>query len=203
MGYTTDFVGRFKFDRPLAPEHLAYLLKFNRTRRMKRDEGMTAIRPDPVRAAAGLPVGSEGGYFVGEGGYAGQCDPQFPSVEEKLRIGIVSYNDEPSDQPGLWCQWTPNEAGTAIEWDGGEKFTRYIAWLNYIIEHFLRPWGYTLNGEIHWQGEDPEDRGTIYVVGNHVTSGELAPVHQLAIAACDDWEHFDRSEIDRSYEEDY
>ena len=203
MGYTTDFVGRFKFDKPLAPEHLAYLLKFNRTRRMKRDEGMTATRPDPIREATGLPVGFEGEYFVGEGGFAGQCEDDIPYDQRKQVCGITDYNKAPADQPGLWCQWVPNEEGTALQHDDGEKFYDYVEWLNYIIENFVRPWGYTLNGEVHWQGEDSEDRGTIYVVGNHVTSGELAPVQQLAIAACDDWEHFDRSEIDRSYEEDY
>jgi hypothetical protein len=57
MSYTTAFDGAFAINRPLRPEHKAYLLKFAETRRMKRDAAVAARLPDPVRAAAGLPVG--------------------------------------------------------------------------------------------------------------------------------------------------
>jgi hypothetical protein len=33
---------------------------------------------------------------------------------------------------------------------------------------FLAPWGYVLNGEVEWQGEDEEDTGKILVVDNSV-----------------------------------
>mgnify|MGYP000691612867 CR=1 FL=1 len=60
MGYTTDFEGTFALDRPLSPEHAAYLRAFSHTRRMARSalaEDMT----DDVRSAAGLPIGEESG----------------------------------------------------------------------------------------------------------------------------------------------
>lgn len=60
--------------------------------------------------------------------------------------------------------------GGTVEWDGGEKFYDYVDWLWYIIEHFLKPWGYTVNGEVRWCGEDDEDRGTIVVVDNEVST---------------------------------
>jgi hypothetical protein len=148
----------------LRPEHAAYLKLFNETRRMKRDAAVAARLPDPVREAVGLPVGSEGGYFVGAGGHAGQDRDE----------SVLDYNEPPAGQPGLWCQWTPSEDRTAIVWDGGEKFYSYGEWLEYLIEHFLGPWGYVLNGEMRWLGEADEDRGTIRVADN-VVSLEAEP----------------------------
>lgn len=59
MGYTTTFKGKFDLDRPLAPEHKAYLDAFAGTRRMKRESAKTEQRPDIVRVFAGLPVGHQ------------------------------------------------------------------------------------------------------------------------------------------------
>jgi hypothetical protein len=158
MGYTTDFYGEFNLDKPLKPEHAAYLKKFAETRRMCRDAAVASSFPDPIRVAAGLPIGTDGGYFVGGSGDFGQ------SVD----ASIVSYNNPPAGQPGLWCQWVPNEDGTAIVWDDGEKFYEYTAWLEYLIEHFLEPWGYVLNGEVEWQGEERGDIGLLVVKDNAV-----------------------------------
>ena len=36
-----------------------------------------------------------------------------------------------------------------------------MEWLQYIINNFIEPWGYVLNGEVNWQGERAEDIGTI------------------------------------------
>ena len=164
MGYTTDFSGEFNLNKPLAPAHKAYLELFANTRRMKRDAYTTEDRPDPVRLAAGLPIGLDGGYFVGEGGHAGQGDMN----ADYGKIGIVAYNYPPCGQPGLWCQWAPNDDGSAIAWDGGEKFYNYVEWIEYLIQHFLKPWGYVLNGEVEWIGEDANDRGMIVIEDNVV-----------------------------------
>ena len=158
MGYTTDFSGEFWCDPPLSAKHREYLEKFNETRRMKRNP--SALPNDPVRAAVGLPEGPEGAYFVGGGGSYGQDRDD----------SILDYNDPPSGQPGLWCQWTPSKSGEAIHWDGGEKFYNYVEWIEYLVEHFLKPWGYTLEGSVQWVGEDPTDVGTISIVDNVVTS---------------------------------
>jgi hypothetical protein len=155
MGYTTDFHGQFDLDKPLTPEHAAYLRKFAQTRHVKRDAAKTELQDDPIRKAVGLPVGPEGAYFVGVGAYY-----------EGSGSDIVDHNREPESQPGLWCQWVPKESNDAIVWDGGEKFYEYVAWLEYIIEHFLKPWGYVLNGSVEWQGESFDDRGLIVVNDN-------------------------------------
>lgn len=160
MGYTTKFEGCFTLDKPLAPEHAAYLKAFNATRRMKRDQFKAAELPDPIRDAAGLPLGKDAGYFVGGGGHYGQ----------DRDASVIDYNDKPEGQPGLWCQWTPSEDGAAIEWDQGEKFYYYGEWLAYIVEHFLKLWGYDLSGSVTWQGAEAGDVGTLSVKDGRVHS---------------------------------
>lgn len=158
MGYTTDFNGEFELNKPLAENHAAYLSKFAETRRMKRSAIAASRLPDTVREAVGLSVGDDGEYFVGGVGYAGQDND----------VSVIDHNSPPNHQPGLWCQWVPNDDGSAIVWDGGEKFYAYVEWLEYLIKNFLAPWGYVLNGEVEWIGEDSNDRGKIVVKNNTV-----------------------------------
>lgn len=160
MGYTTDFEGKFSVTPTLKPEHLAYLTRFCETRRVKRDAALTQKRPDPVREAVKLPIGDEGGYFVGAIGAAGQ---------EKETNDVIDYNRPPHFQPELWCCWTPNDDGTAIAWDCSEKFYSYVEWILYLIVNFLLPWGYELDGTVEWQGEKPDDIGRIVIVKNKVS----------------------------------
>lgn len=160
MGYTTEFEGQFALDKPLKPEHSAYLHQFSETRRMKRDPKIAATFPDPIREAAKLPIGIDGGYFVGGKGTAGQDEDK----------SVLNYNYSSKDQPGLWCQWVPASNDKGIEWDGGEKFYDYEEWLIYLIDNFLQPWGYILNGKVKWRGEDFSDMGTITVKNNKVTT---------------------------------
>jgi hypothetical protein len=162
MGYTTTFEGSFKLNKPLTTSQIAYLKRFAGTRRMKRNADMTRKRPDPARLRVKLPVGVEGEYFVGEGGFAGQQESP----------DILEYNDPPCTQPGLWCKWEPTPDGKEIEWNGAEKFYDYIEWLEYIIDHFLKPWNRTLSGKVRWQGEDGSDRGVIKVTNNKVQAVE-------------------------------
>lgn len=150
MGYSTNFFGRFDLDKPLEHKHLKYLEQFAATRRMYRNSDIAEGYEDPIRHAVGLPIGEEGEYYVGAERYS--CD------RDK---SVMDLNKPPSNQPGLWCQWTPSKDGLHIEWDGGEKFYHYVEWLDYLIEHFLKPWGYSLSGKVNYQGEDPKDKGTL------------------------------------------
>lgn len=152
VGYSTDFSGGFNIDKPLAPEHKAYLEAFADIRHMQRDAGKTAALPDPIREAVGLQVGIQGAYYVGDND----------------SLYIFDNNKPPHGVPELFCQWIPNEDGTAIVWDGGEKFYGYVPWIEYLIKNFLAPWGYTLNGQVEWSGEEPGDSGVIYIKDNKV-----------------------------------
>jgi len=157
MGYTTEFEGRFYFLTPLSPARTRYLQQFSQTRRMKRDPEKASQLPDPSREAVGLPIGAEGGYYVGG-------LERWPSDESS---DVLNYNEPPHGQPGLWCGWT-TEDGSAIVWNGVEKFYYYVKWLRYLIEHFVEPWGCSINGEVTWQGEDRDDLGRIVVGANKV-----------------------------------
>lgn len=112
----------------------------------------------------------KGPYFVDGTGFAGQGHDD----------DINDFNRPPFGQPGLWCQWTPTEDGTALEWDGGEKFYSADAWMAYVIDHFLKPGArakselpflqanHVCNGVIEAQGEDRDDEWQLHVENNKV-----------------------------------
>lgn len=85
------------------------------------------------------------------------------------------------DHPLFDSQWRPTANGRGVEWNGHEKFYRYVEWLQYLIVHFFVRWGYQLSGTVTWQGETPSDRGQIIVVNNEVVQPEQAEA-LLAIA---------------------
>ena len=160
MGYTTSFNGKFSVSPPLKTEQAAYIDKFSMTRRVKRDSAIAGRKPDPIREAAGLPVGRCGAYFVGAAGFMGQDSDN----------SVIDSNSPPEKQPSLWCQWVTADNGSAVEWDGGEKFYGYVEWIQYLIQHFFAPWGSVLNGEVQWRGEDRADRGKIIITNNVVAT---------------------------------
>lgn len=156
MGYTTDFSGQIAIEPPLSAEEIAYLQKFNRTRRMNTTKGP---------------------YYVERGGDFGQSHD----------ADVIDYNHPPEGQPGLWCNWTPTDDGTAIEWDGGEKFYDSPEWMQYLIDHFIGhapiagpqlPFlkTHTLNGRIEAVGEDPDDRWVLIVEDNVVKVADALPL---------------------------
>lgn len=156
MGYSTDFEGKFTIDKNLDDKTYNFLCKLAETRRMKRD---ICLLPSTGFEKYGFDSwGEEGEFYVDAGGLAGQN-------REK---SILEYNQAPQTQPGLWCQWVPNNDRVTIEWDGNEKFYNYLEWLEYIIEKVLEPRGYKLNGLVSWQGEEASDFGQIKVKNNEI-----------------------------------
>ena len=143
MGYTTDFEGSFKLNKKLDKKTHDFLNKLGNTRRMARN----------VKG-----YGIEGEFYVdGESDFGQDSDKN-----------IMDYNRPPDTQPGLWCHWVPSEDGKSIEWDGGEKFYEYVAWIEYIIDKVLGPKGYTLTGTVEWTGENRDDLGKIVIKKNKV-----------------------------------
>ena len=176
MGYTTEFAGYFQVDPVLSEEHASYLLKFADTRRMTRNPALLTNMPDSTREVVGLPLGEDGAYFTGGDGPFGQA----------LDASVVDANRPPAGQPGLWCKWAPSDDRSAIEWDGSEKFSNYVPWLEYLMEHFLKPWGYRVNGTCYWQGEDFFDRGVITIVAGSVFSHKNSkPIEESYILSGD------------------
>lgn len=163
VGYYTSFSGVFRTDKPMDIDHRLYLKAFSEKRRMWRDALQTAKRPDLLREKVGLPVGIQGGYFVGSPDVCGQENSP----------DVVESNSPPAGQPGLWCPWTPDdEDPCVVRWDESEKPYDYVEWLEYMIQHFLSPWGYVLNGTVVWDGEEQGDTGAIVVKDNAVTTVE-------------------------------
>jgi len=123
---------------------------------------------------------TRGPYFVDGSGPFGQGRDD----------DIQNFNQPPAGQPGLWCQWEPTEDGTAIQWNGEEKFYDSADWMTYIIDTFLKPgavlaselaspepdrhypeefrhftFDHELNGVIDARGEDDDDQWQLLVTG--------------------------------------
>jgi len=128
---------------------------------------------------------TRGPYFVDGSGPFGQGRDD----------DIQNFNQPPTGQPGLWCQWEPTEDGTAIRWNGEEKFYDSADWMTYVIDTFLKPgavlaselaspepghhypeefrhftFDHELNGVIDARGEDDDDQWQLVVTRNTVTS---------------------------------
>lgn len=87
--------------------------------------------------------------------------------EELVEFSTDRHDDDGS--PGIWCDWGPNDNGTAVGWNGAEKTYNSPEWLQFLIRRFLAPKGYVLNGEVTWQGEEQGDIGKICIAKNVLT----------------------------------
>lgn len=166
MGYTTEFSGQVNIEPPLNEHEISFLNDLSSTRRMKRTKGPLFVR--------------------GSGSFGQGRDDDV--LDHNRANGESSYIGEPAEeengQPGLWCQWVPTDDGTTLEWDGGEKFYHAAEWMKYIVtnllsgesakvyvgkhrgederlEHFT--FDHVVNGTIHAQGEDTDDRWILVV----------------------------------------
>lgn len=108
-------------------------------------------------------------------------------VGEERGSDVIDQNSPPDGQPGLWCHWIPNEDGTALVWDGGEKFYHATEWMQYLLDHFLGPnakavgkvkgitGGHTLTGIIEASGEERGDIWHIVVTNGRVEEIQGTP----------------------------
>lgn len=151
MGYNTDFYGFWRLTPSLSLAQTDYLQKFARTRRVKRDPD--AIENNRRLATIGLNLGVDAEYFI--------------DVEDEEK-SIIDLNLPPGSQPSLWCKWRVNDRGDHLEHTGGEKFDRYVEWLDYLVEHFFSPWGIKINGLVRYEGDILLDTGTIEIIDNRI-----------------------------------
>jgi hypothetical protein len=158
MGYNTDFFGDFTITPALKEEDALYLTKFSETRRMKRDSGI-------LKAMYDEDFGVDGEWFVGGSGMLGQDTDQ----------SVVEYNCPPKTQPGLWCNWMPKENGSKLGWTENEKSYNMYDWLAYLVNNYLAPRGYVLNGFVKAHGEEPGDIWAMEVTDNRMVylAGEV------------------------------
>ena len=79
----------------------------------------------------------------------------------------IAANPEPEGWE--WAgHFTVSEDGATILPEEDESRHGLGLWLGVLIEHFFRPGGYLLNGEISWEGEGQDDHGWIYVKDNQL-----------------------------------
>lgn len=74
-------------------------------------------------------------------------------------------NKVASGQPSLWCNWVPCLTGCCLGWNGHEKFYAGRAWMQYLIDHFLRP------GAVASRSSDRQFRGFTF---DHQLDGVIA-----------------------------
>lgn len=160
MGYTTEFEGEFLIEPPLSTKLTKYINRFSNVRHMKRNiEKTKELYPNWRDFCFRCRLGYEGEYFAIESDDYGQ----------EYTSDIIDYNEPPETQPGLWCDWfVPEDDPSVLRWDGSEKFYDYKEWLEYLIKNFLEPNGHVVNGTVRFEGENPDDKGYLYVNDNKV-----------------------------------
>ena len=156
MGYTIDYNGEFKLNKPLRETHATFLRDFAKTRhyhRVWKDEeqnGWMFVDPDEDLEP---DLSNEDFKKVL---YAIPYDHYARKSYELEHWSCVDWNEVNPGMPSFYCQWIPNEFNNGIEWDGGEKFYKAKEWLELMIEHFFKPWGYVLNGEVEIENGESE-----------------------------------------------
>ena len=163
MGYGTWFTGHLNLEKKLSSHHLAYLQAFSETQHVQWNADLLQDEPDPLREAVGLPLGENGCYFTGRSFKEHYSYPpwQYEGTEtDPAYLGAVCPG-----KPDHYCAWMPDEDGAKLV-IASDKPYGYLTWLRYLIEHFFLPWGYSLNGEMTWQGEEEDDTEMISVKNN-------------------------------------
>lgn len=104
-------------------------------------------------------------------GYTTEFKGQFTLNKQLNDFEIVDTLTEWADGKGpceAYCQWELTKDRKAFKWDNNEKFYDYQNWLQHIIDDLLLPKGYSLSGEVEFQGEEIGDHGWLYIEDNKV-----------------------------------
>lgn len=144
MGYTTDFIGHIDVTPPLNESEQAYLTAFGDSRRYDRTQGPYEVPGNP----------------------ATERNENDDPVERRNRTA--------SQQPGFWCDWTPCWDGCCVTYDGREKFYDSVRWMEYLIEHFLRPGACAqASGSLHFEDFTFDHRLDGLIIGCRRDNKEL------------------------------
>lgn len=110
-------------------------------------------------------------YYNGEIGIS----PELSNEHEAL-LDEALTKDNPAglgiaaeDRQGLYfgCDWRLSDGQLSIE---GESRGEQDEWLRLLIVKFFQPNGYTLSGEVSWEGDQSGDTGVIHLDGNRIES---------------------------------
>ena len=111
MGHTTDFIGHVDIEPALNQDEIEYLTAFGLTRHFDRPDGPYAVSGNPMAA----------------------------QDQERASVDTETYSSLGPGKPQLYCQWVPCLDGCCLSFDGNEKFYQPVAWMRYLIQHFLKP----------------------------------------------------------------
>lgn len=150
MGYNTEFYGQLNINPVLTLEDKEFLKKFSASRHVKRDTKKT------IEIFGLGEYGTEGEWFLEVNHESGHTQD------------VINYNLPPSTQPGLWCDFEPNEDGSAIIWNQSENTYDGLEWITYLVTKYLVPRGYVVNGRFDANGEEHGDFWAIVVENNNV-----------------------------------
>ena len=131
-------------------------------------------------------------------GYTTEYDGHVTITPPLTAAMVAKFNDyaeERHDGEGptkyaTWCDWRADADGTAIRWNGGEKFYDGAAWMAWMIDRYV-PANHTVNGDINAEGEESGDRWLLKVTDRKVTvhagtvayASEGTPVDLAALSA--------------------
>ena len=91
-------------------------------------------------------------------------EEQYEILKDNKRVWSAS-NDDIEGR----CQWEIQPDRQTIQCNYSECRWDHEVWMQHIIDNFIKPEGYLLNGEIEWYGEYDEDNGIITIENNIVT----------------------------------
>jgi hypothetical protein len=103
-----------------------------------------------------------------------ELDDETIALLGKLHDGDTDKND---DTPKYWCGWYIEDKDY-LTCEVGKNYNSE-EWLFYIVNKVLKPKGYTLNGEIHWDGDDSEDKGRIDIKDNEIEIYDAEIIYKL------------------------
>jgi hypothetical protein len=92
-------------------------------------------------------------------------------------FAAIAASTEP-DLPGYSGLFELSDERDLIVPDEFESSHGLRLWLVLLIEHFLAPLGYVLNGDVSWTADEADDRGTIFVKDNAVECVDDSFVNQ-------------------------
>ena len=164
MGYDTYFNGEFELDRLLTDDQREFLDLWLSGDHVARDADLLKSAACSKQNLECLNLLDRLGMEPGE-----ECVNYIGHPNDGAETG-----HDPHSLPGRHCYWQISPRGATISCERGSSFL-YVEWLTYIIEHFIKPWGYTLNGEVYWDGDQNDDRGKIEVIDNVITVYDEEP----------------------------
>jgi hypothetical protein len=148
MGYSIEFFGEFKLDRPLDAKTAALLRGLSTTRRYKRN--------------LGEEYGIEGEFYVGKDG-CGEVDYNKPPSTQPSLWCQWEYVEKRQS-----IRWDGEE-----KFDCYLEWLQYL--IDRVLNKYTGPTNdldlkpYVLNGTVKWHGDEFGDSGSIIVKDNVIT----------------------------------